>query len=259
MSRAGVWLPDVLSPARTAEVRERLLAAAAESRRRGAPTHIPQLDPNDRNVRVFDLLDLDPVFLELIAHPVALELVQAVLGDGYMISNFTANIALPGSGSMPLHSDQALVVPEPWLAPWSMNVIWCLDDVHEANGATRYVAGSHRCARYGELPCGTRSATVPFQAPAGAILAMDGRLWHTSGANITSDEERALLFGYYAADFLRPQVNWNVVLGESNPARLDPFLHQRLGLGPSANIRVGGSVLGMAAGTAAGDTTRSTT
>src|SRR5690606_1582970 len=110
-----------------ADVRARLVAAAAESERRGAPTYIDTLDPSDRNVRVFNLLDLDPVFIELIQHPLALAAVRAVLGEHFLISNFTANIALPGSGSMALHSDQALVVPEPWLAPWAMNVIWCLD------------------------------------------------------------------------------------------------------------------------------------
>jgi hypothetical protein len=29
---------------------------------------LPQLDPNDRNVRVFYLLELDEIFRELIAH-----------------------------------------------------------------------------------------------------------------------------------------------------------------------------------------------
>ena len=236
-------IPGVLSPDRTAEVRERLHGAAAESRRRGAATYLPELDPNDRNVRVFNLLDLDPVFLELIADPLALRLVESLLGDGYLISNFTANIALPGSRSMALHSDQGLVVPEPWLSPWSMNVIWCLDDVHEANGATRYVPGSHRCRRRDELPADAIRSTVAFEAPAGAVLAMDGRLWHTSGANVTEREERALLFGYYSADFLRPQVNWNALLSETTRAGLTPFLHERLGLGPQANVRVGGSLL----------------
>lgn len=35
---------------------------------------------------------------------------------------------------------------------------------------------------------------------------MEGRLWHTSGGNITEDEDRALMFGYYTPDFIRPQL-----------------------------------------------------
>jgi fumagillin biosynthesis dioxygenase len=236
-------VPDVLAPERVLEVRARLLSAARESERRGAPTFMPGLDPNDRNVRVFNLLDLDPVFLELIAHPTALAWVRHLLGDGFLISNFTANIALPGSRSMSLHSDQALVVPEPWLAPWSLNVIWCLDDVYERNGATRFLPGSHRFSRLADLPPDPGARTRPFEAGAGSVIVMDGRLWHTSGANVTEDAERALLFGYYSADFLRPQVNWNVLLSPATRQGLSNEMHTWLGLGPSANVRLGGSLI----------------
>jgi fumagillin biosynthesis dioxygenase len=231
-------IPAVLDAPRCAAVRARLVAASEESQRRGVPTWIDTLDPNDRNIRVFNLLDLDPVFVELIQHPLALAAVHALLGEHFLISNFTANIALPGSGSMALHSDQALVIPEPWLEPWAMNVIWCLDDVYAANGATRYLPGSHACARHIELPADALARTLPFEAPAGSVIVMDGRLWHTSGCNVTHDVERALLFGYYTRDFIRPQVNWNVVLSEATRQGLDERLQTWLGLGPNANTSV---------------------
>jgi ectoine hydroxylase-related dioxygenase (phytanoyl-CoA dioxygenase family) len=231
-------VPGVLDAGLTREVRRRLLAASAESQRRGMPTWIETLDPNDRNIRVFGLLDLDPIFIELIRHPLALTAVRGLLGEQFLISNFTANIALPGSRSMALHSDQALVIPEPWLEPWAVNVIWCLDDVYEANGATRYLPGSHRFARHAELPPDAADRTVAFEATAGSVILMDGRLWHTSGSNRTADVERALLFGYYTRDFIRPQVNWNVVLSEATRQSLDPHLHDWLGLGPNANTSV---------------------
>jgi fumagillin biosynthesis dioxygenase len=236
-------VPGVLESQRVADVRARLVTAARESERRGAATYIPALDPNDRNVRVFNLIELDPAFRELIVHPTALTWVRRLLGDGFLISNFTANIALPGSRSMALHSDQALVVPEPWLAPWSLNVIWCLDDVYERNGATRFLPGSHRVSRFADLPADPAAATVPFEAPAGSIIVMDGRLWHTSGANVSETAERALLFAYYSADFLRPQVNWNALLSPTTQRGLSDEMREWLGLGPAANVRVAGTVL----------------
>src|SRR5512144_1581655 len=225
----------VLDAAAVRDARRRLVAAAQESRRRGIDTFMPVLDPNERNVRVFNLRDLDAVFVELIQHPRAIELVRELLGDGFLISNFTANIALPGSRSMNLHSDQAIVIPEPWVEAWAINIIWCLDDVSEANGATRYVPGSHRIARRAELPADALARSRPFEANAGSIIAMDGRMWHTSGANTTERDERALLFGYYSADFIRPQVNWNVVLSEATKASLSQQMVDWLGLGPAAN------------------------
>lgn len=87
------------------------------------------------------------------------------------------------------------------------------------------------------------SLTQAFEAPAGSIVVMDGRTWHTSGANVTKDRERALLFGYYTQDFLRPQVNWNVLLKPEVIDTLSPLLFDKLGLGPSANNRQGGALL----------------
>ena len=236
-------VPDVLSAAATTRVRAALLDAAHESERRGVPTFMPALDPNAANVRVFNLLDMHPVFRELIVHPVALQIVRALLGEHISISNFTANIARPGSRSMSLHSDQALVVPEPWFAPWSMNIIWCLDDVYLENGATLYLPRSHRCTRRELLPVQPHLQLQPMLAQRGSIVAMDGRVWHTSGANVTEAAERALLFGYYCVDFLRPQVNWNATLSSATQAQVSTELAELLGLGPTGNTRVAGEVL----------------
>jgi ectoine hydroxylase-related dioxygenase (phytanoyl-CoA dioxygenase family) len=237
-------LPGVLDAEQALAARAALLDAAAESERRGLATFMPALDPNDANVRVFNLLDLHAIFRELIVHPVALALVRSLLGEHFAISNFTANLARPGSRSMSIHSDQALVVPEPWLAPWSMNVVWCLDDVYAENGGTLYLPGSQRCTSRAELPESPLAQMRAFHAPRGAIVAMDGRVWHTSGANVTRDVERALLFAYYSADFLRPQTNFNVNLSEATKAALSPQLFALLGLGPEGNLRVAGEVLG---------------
>lgn len=236
-------IPDVLLPAEADQALERLWAAADEYRRRGRDTHIPGLDPNAANVRVFELLDLDPLFRDLIRAPLALDLVSALLGPDFLISNFTANIARPGARSMSLHSDQALVVPEPWLEPWSINIIWCLTDVHAENGATLFVPGSHKVRRLADLGPDPAARLRPFEARQGAVIAMDGRVWHTSGANVTANEERALLFGYYSRAFLRPQANWNASLSPDVQAGLDPAFRRLLGLDPSANITLAAGLL----------------
>jgi len=229
-------IPDILSPEGTARALERLWEAAAESERRGVATYMPVLDPNVHNVRVFNLLDIDPMFRDLIRRPTALDLVRSLLGDDFLISNFTANIARPGARSMPLHSDQALVVPAPWAHPWAMNIIWALTDVRLENGATLYLPGSHLCTDRSQLPADPAPLMRPFEAPAGSIIAMEGRMWHTSGANVTQNEDRALLFGYYTAPFLRPQVNHNATLSAETQAGLDPDMRRWLGLEADANV-----------------------
>lgn len=227
---------DVLTAVEVSGIREKLLTAATESNRRGVPTYIPSLDPNDANVRVFNLLDLDPIFLELMERPEAIEFVKKLVGDDFIVSNFTANIARPGAKSMHAHSDLGIVFPGPWLKPWSMNVLWCLDDVHQDNGATRYLPNSHKISYAKDVPHDMLDNMRSFNAKAGSIIIMDGRLWHTSGENVTEKEERAIVFGYYSAAFLRPQVNWNVLLAESTQRNLSSHTRRWLGLNGTANM-----------------------
>ena len=231
-----------LSPAELEQTRAALDRAIDASREAGVPGHDARLDPNASNIRVYNLPARDPFFVDLMRWPSARAVVEHALGPDMLLSNFTANIALPGSGSMRTHSDQALSVPAPWDDPWVLNIIWCLDDVHADNGATRYLPGSHRYRTFADVPADPTPLMRPFEAPAGSFIAMDGRLWHTSGANVTADEQRRMLFAYYAMDFIRPQINWAEALSPEVKTGLDDDARKLLGVGVMGNTRIGGAL-----------------
>ena len=224
-------LRDVLRADEVAGARDALLRAAEASEARGIPTRMEYLDPGGNNIRVHDLVEYDPVFAELLLHPVVVAHLRVLLGDDLSVSNFSANIALPGSRSMNAHNDQSTVVPEPWTTRYTMNAIWCLDDIDESNGATRYLPDSHRFTCFAEVPDDPARDMRSFEAPAGSVVLMDGRLWHTSGENSTTDRERALLFAFYTRSFLRHQNNWGRSLSRDTRSSLDPRLKEWLGLG----------------------------
>ncbi|KAK3629545.1 hypothetical protein LTR56_017974 [Elasticomyces elasticus] len=163
-------------------------------------------------------------------------MVKSVLDEQFLISNFTANVARPGYNSMGLHSDQSLVTPDPWTRVEAMNVIWCLTDTYFANGATLYVPGSNKWQRRSDISKDAKASLKPFEAKAGSIVVMDGTVWHTSGANVTKDQDRALLFAYYTAPHLRQQVNWTRKLSKEVQESLSPETEEWLGLGVAANL-----------------------
>ncbi len=213
-----------LSAAETAEVRQRLMAAIETSEADGVPTRGYPFDPDTHNQRVFHLFNLDPIFVDLIQRPAALEFVRSLLGEDFLISNFSANITAPGNQEMQLHADQGYVLP-PWPStPLACNVAWLLDDFTAQNGGTRYVPGSHLLGHGPQA--NEHYDSVPIEAPAGAMMIMDGRLWHQTGRNRSSHGQRAALFGYYVLRWLRAQVSWNTALWPQTVASLDSdFLH----------------------------------
>jgi ectoine hydroxylase-related dioxygenase (phytanoyl-CoA dioxygenase family) len=59
---------------------------------------------------------------------------------------------------------------------------------------------------------------------------MDGRLWHTSGANRSADRPRRVLIAFYVASFIRTQYNWGALLAASVQSHLSPDVRRLLGL-----------------------------
>lgn len=215
-------LTDVLDADDCAQFRERLRSLAA-----GSPPLADSPDPNDRNVRVFQLLQRDASFAQLVLHPVALAAAEHLVGPRFILSNLSANICLPGSESMPIHSDQGFAL-EPWPdAALVMNVIWVIDDFTEEAGATRYVPDS---IRVGRNPERQDLETLAVEAPAGSTIFVHGRTWHTSGANRTEVQERAGVLLTYARAYVRPFVDWYRELGPAIETAPDELL-ELLGIG----------------------------
>jgi len=229
--------PDVLSKSELARAREALDRGVEAARATGL-AHVKTLDPNDANIRVSNLPAIDPVFIELLMCDEALAAVETLLGAHYLISNFSANIALPGSKSMRLHSDQSLVIPPPWPHIFAMNIIWCLDDVYADNGATLYLPGSHHFQSPDEVPADALDKMLPFEAAAGSFIAMDGRLWHTSGNNVTADQQRRMMFAYYSADFIRQEINWALALPREVQTAMDDDTRARFALSAMGHVRI---------------------
>ena len=201
-------VPDVLTGDVLNRAREALYRAADSDRARQREQKF-SLDyaEDDTNRRVWNVLSRDPVFEDMAFHPLALDYVKAVLGWPALLGNISANITGPGGGEMVLHADQ-IFVPEPWAsAPQGMNVAWCLDDFTEANGATRFVPGSHKLNRAPRAE-DRQAETAPMVASAGSAVVFESRVWHKTGHNRTADEQRAGVFAWYTKPIYRAQENW---------------------------------------------------
>lgn len=103
------------------------------------------------------------------------------------------------------------------------------------NGAILYIPGSQSWKRREEVPAFAEEMLIPFTAVKGSIIAIDARVWYTLGKNVTVDQDRALLFGYYTKSFLRQQVNWTAAWGKHVKSELSKDGRELLSLNSTAN------------------------
>lgn len=199
-------LAGQLSAAQLERARAATYAAAEDDRVQGRPADRFGLDYGEGNVRVWNVLNRDPVFREFVQLPAVLRLLRDIIGWPALLGNLSANIALPGGEGGMLHADQ-IFIPRPWPPePQGMNFAWLLDDYTAENGATEVVPGSHLGAEDID-PSVLEASAVPVVAPAGTLMVFESRLWHRTGRN-RSAGPRAGLFGWYTRPIYRTQENW---------------------------------------------------
>jgi len=161
--------------------------------------------------RVYALLAKSPVFADLAAHPLVLDVCEAILGPNFMLSACLAINSHPGENAQPLHFDDIFYkVPRP-RPPYGVSAFWAIDEFTDSNGATEVIPGSHT---WGDEPiAGLDESFVNGQSvpvvdrpglqkavmPAGSLMLAYGTLWHRGGANRSKASRLAITPQYCVA------------------------------------------------------------
>lgn len=155
------------------------------------------------------LLARCPSSVEMIAHPLILDVTDAVLWGPKTTFQLHLTQAItigPGADAQYLHRDQWCFdfFPFPGDIDVEVSTIWALHDFTEENGATRVVPGSHTA----EDPRVFRPAdTQPAVMPKGSVVLYTGRTVHGGGANVTADQWRTGINVDYVLGWLRQEEN----------------------------------------------------
>lgn len=235
-------IEDAISQQDLADLRARLVEVAYDEVEAGTAF----IDSGGSNQRVWALLNKGQEFRDLATNPVALQVMRRLIGDsaenmvmsgmrtteadpslpGFLLGSITANIAGPGNVDA-LHADQ-FYVPTPWPPyPLLANVAWMLDDYTAENGGTNVVPGSHKWARFPDVP--RHDDQIPVEGNAGTALVFEGRTWHCTGTNQTNQKRHGIL-SYYCRGWLRTQENHTVSTRPNIVADASPILRRLLGL-----------------------------
>lgn len=191
------------------------------------------VDPDAKNRRLDSLPDRHPIFLELLEQPILLDLVKHILGptvfdESYLVQSLDANVTHPGSGAQNLHLDAGRKTHDQ-VVPYQARFIWCLDAFDEENGATRVVPGSHRWNDRVDMSGATLYESVPAIAPAGSLIIYTDMLLHGTGANVSTNRQRASINFGYCPPWCRPFINFPLAINPSAMEGASCTLRQLLG------------------------------
>ena len=193
-------LPDRI-PEETVERLRRAILADIEA----------EVEPVVRNrdgrvVRISDLVDRDPIFLETASSPMVLDPLECLMGPNIeLVKNRHNHATLNMSGETPpdgLHRD---------VRQWSrtiFTVIFYLEETTSENGATRLVPGSHHFPGVeGRLYNRTSTQSILGQSllaamREGGMLVIDSMIMHGIGENRTDSTRMSMTIGYHSVDEL---------------------------------------------------------
>jgi len=156
--------------------------------------------------RIFNLIARGPRFRELVIEPRVLDSVEAILGDGFLLSGTTSMHIGPGETEQLLHADDGMIsLPRPHPATM-VTTLWALSDFTKENGATRLVPASHKRPSIVPTP-EEEYEVIQAEMKAGSVIVLHASLWHGGGPNTTCDIERYGLSIQYVAGWCRQQQN----------------------------------------------------
>ena len=214
-----ILVPDLMSPADVAAARadlHRVLTATPTGRNAFEGRATQRIYALFAKTRTFDQAAIDPLLLGVL---------DRVLGH-YQLSAPTGIRIGPGEQAQILHRDDAVYpLPQP-APPVVVNTMWPLDEFTEANGATRFIQGSHRWAP-GRQPTADDPVRIATMS-AGSVLFYLGSLWHGGGANTTGAPRLGVILEYAAA-WLRPQENQCLAVPRAVVRELPERLQELLG------------------------------
>jgi len=216
LDREGCMIvPNVLPPALSAEMAARLDAiAAAEGEDAGKDFQVEK-----GATRLGSLINKDPVFDTCFLHPRGLAAVNHIMHGDFGLSSITGRAAMPGEGLQSLHRDNEALD--------SANVLWAVSDFTPDNGPTRLIPRSHLFPTApGEAmadPVARHPDEIYVIVPAGTMIVINGRTWHSGTRNNTS-RPRHLVSAFFLPRG-RYQTDSHRKLTEASQQRLGDSAH----------------------------------
>lgn len=155
------------------------------------------------------LLGRDPIYEEVVLHPVIRVLTEIMCGKGALLSQLIASIRPEGAASIGLHADQN------WFpAPFPkhnqlLTICWAMDEFTQEAGCTKVIPKSHLLRRHpNKDERDKEDGAIPTICAANSLAVWDGSIWHSNYPR-TIPGERVVLHITFGRLALRTVENYD--------------------------------------------------
>ncbi|MFG3041755.1 phytanoyl-CoA dioxygenase family protein [Streptomyces sp. NPDC048330] len=188
----AIW-PDFLDGSAVERLREQATQLAAGE----------HANPYPKSTRVWDLFRHGEPFVDLLAYPSLTAVLDALLGENHLLSDYSLNVVHPRQPVDNWHIDYPYSeMPAPVAGSvLGLQCVLPLTPFRSVNGATELIPYSHT----ENSPPGPERTTDPvvFDAEPGSLLLMSAATWHRSGFN-TSPHPRSAILLSFVERWVRP-------------------------------------------------------
>ena len=200
--------------------------------------HLPSIFDQGRSQRIFNLINKDSAFAQLIEHPLLLGLVDAELGRDAVLLDVSVNYVGARTDSGGWHLDSPITTIAEPLPDFTLAIqtAWMLDDFTADNGATHVGRGSHLTRALPPKGQGRLDNEVVLEGPAGSLAVWLSQTWHRHGANVT-DAARTGVIIQYGRAWVKPFVDLRTPMTADFAAQLSPRLRYMMGCNANAPVR----------------------
>lgn len=150
-----------------------------------------------------DILDQDPVFVELVDLPTIFPLLISALGSDIQLNHTIARLFYPGpTFTSPWHSDipQVLGIDHGARTSLLVKAHFFLEDLTPDQGCLAFIPGSHRYPAYHPKPkiqnVETSEAVVKTVPRAGDVVIFNVHVLHMATANLSNSVRKSIIYAY---------------------------------------------------------------
>ena len=189
---------------------------------------------------IINLLNIDPVFVELIQPEIAMRVFEKTLGKDFICGFYEANCLLPGARGQFPHIDYPYNYNYEYgqKIPFTTNgnflfncqILVPLNDIDKSNGSTAFLDYSYKFSKFPKKENVKNYKFKQISAPAGSLVLFNGLTWHKSMPNYSYTKERYCTLGQYIPHFIKPMIDIRSTTEKKIYTKDKKYLGQLLGL-----------------------------